>query len=498
MRNVMNRQLKIDEQNIAKIKFDPRSRDEIPKLLMGLQYIYCNAGIREKVFDILERVIPKGTYPKTGRPGMELWKILILGTLRLNCNRDYDKVKEIADNHLKVREMMGHCRSEDSFYPLQTIKDNVSLLTPEILDEINQIVVITGHNLVKKKEEGLRGKCDTFVVGTNVCFPTDIGLLYNSVRKMIGLIATVYSGCGMSAWRQSHKNILKIRYLFNKIRRIRHPTSKDEKKKSERKEEIIGICEEFIGLAEEYLKKAEHTLGILRDIHGLKEDKPGEIVRYADHAERQIGQIRRRLIRDEKIPHNGKVFSIFEEHTERKGKAGISHESGLNVCVIEDQYRFILYHHVMKKETDSEVAILMASEAKKRSEDIVSMSSDKGFYSKINKEELEKILREVILPKKGKLSHEEKETENSEESVRLRHEHSAVESAINALENHGSDRCPDRGIVRFERYVALAVSGRNLQVLGNIIQQKELRRMGRMRKYRKTWDEHRCFGRLAA
>ncbi len=31
----------------------------------------------------------------TGRPGMDLWKILILGTLRLNCNWDYDKVHEI-------------------------------------------------------------------------------------------------------------------------------------------------------------------------------------------------------------------------------------------------------------------------------------------------------------------------------------------------------------------------------------------------------------------
>jgi hypothetical protein len=150
MRKTINWQLKIDEQNISKIKFDLRSRDEIPKLLMGLQYIYCNADIREQVFDILERVIPEGTDSKNGRPGMDLWKILILGTLRLNCNWDYDKVKEIADNHHKVREMMGHCRFDDSFYPLQTIKDNVSLFTPEILDLINQIVVKAGHNLVKK------------------------------------------------------------------------------------------------------------------------------------------------------------------------------------------------------------------------------------------------------------------------------------------------------------------------------------------------------------
>ena len=35
---------------------------------------------------------------------------------------------------------------------MQTLKDNVSLLTPELLDEINQVVVRAGHISVKKKE----------------------------------------------------------------------------------------------------------------------------------------------------------------------------------------------------------------------------------------------------------------------------------------------------------------------------------------------------------
>ncbi len=43
------------------------------------------------------------------------------------------------------------------------------------------------------------------------------------------------------------------------------------------------------------------------------------------HAERQIDQIRRRVIGGERIPHDEKVFSIFEEHTQwiRKGKAEV-------------------------------------------------------------------------------------------------------------------------------------------------------------------------------
>jgi len=34
---------------------------------------------------------------------------------------------------------------------VQTLKDNVSLLTPEISDRINQVVVQAGHQLKKKR-----------------------------------------------------------------------------------------------------------------------------------------------------------------------------------------------------------------------------------------------------------------------------------------------------------------------------------------------------------
>jgi len=42
-----------------------------------------------------------------------------------------------------------------------------------------------------------------------------------------------------------------------------------------------------------------------------------------------------------------------------------------------------------------------------------------------------------------------KEIENSEAFKAARRKHSAVESSINALENHGLDRCPDHGIKGF-------------------------------------------------
>jgi IS5 family transposase len=71
-------QFRFDQVDISEIKFDERSRDELPRILKGLQHIYVTTEIREKVFKLLESAIPQNVSKKKGRKGMELWRILIL------------------------------------------------------------------------------------------------------------------------------------------------------------------------------------------------------------------------------------------------------------------------------------------------------------------------------------------------------------------------------------------------------------------------------------
>ena len=85
------------------------------------------------------------------------------------------------------------------------------------------------------------------------------------------------------------------------------------------------------------------------------------------------------------------------------------------------------------------------------------VSFDKGFHSPSNRQALEKRLELVALPKKGRHSVADRERETAPGFVQARHQHSAVESAINGLESFGLDLCPDHGIAGFKRYVALAV-----------------------------------------
>jgi IS5 family transposase len=189
----------LEEMQIDQVKLELNSRDDIPQVLGGLQYIFLNPILLEQVLKILEGLFPKIDL-SNGRPGMDRWSILVMGVLRLNLNCDYDRLHNLVNNHKMIRQILGHGMVDDQYdYYLQTLKDNVSLLTPEMLDQINQVVVNAGHQLIKKKgpdddqlllpdpavKEKLRGRCDSFVVETNVEYPTDTRLLFDSLRKGI-------------------------------------------------------------------------------------------------------------------------------------------------------------------------------------------------------------------------------------------------------------------------------------------------------------------------
>jgi IS5 family transposase len=313
------------------------------------------------------------------------------------------------------------------------------------------------------------------VVETDVHFPTDTNLLLDAIRKTIEICADLAQANGLSEWRQSAYNIRQFKKLYRLIQRLRHSTSKDEDKREAKRIEIEEAHRNYLEQAEGYLERARNTRVRLEIGCNVVPMMLALLDTYMADAERQIDQIRRRVLQGETIPHGEKVFSIFEPHTEwiSKGKAGVPVELGLRVCVVEDHHGFILHHQVMEKTTDDRIAVAIIQETQARFSELSSVSFDKGFHSRPNQAELASILDRVILPKKGKLSAADSAREHEPEFIHLRHRHSAVESAINALEVHGLDKCPDHGLDGFKCYVALAVVARNVQRLGAGLRRQE-------------------------
>ena len=84
-----------------------------------------------------------------------------------------------------------------------------------------------------------------------------------------------------------------------------------------------------------------------------------------------------------------------------------------------------------------------------------------------------RFLRRRHFRRKESLAKRTWKRESQGQFVAARKQHPAIESGIHALENHGLDRCLDYGIRGIQRYVSVAIVGRNVQVLGAILSKQE-------------------------
>ena len=320
MRKRFKIQYEIGVEPIEAVKIPTNSRDELPPVMAALQAIYKDPELNEKVFEIIEPCI-LGNKEVTGREGMSMWEILVLACVRLALDTNYDQLHTQANYNKLIRSIMGveHAWKEGKTYGLQTIKDNVKLLDVVTINSVNELVVQTAHQLVLKKNEPLRIKSDTYVLETNVHFPTDLNLLWDSIRKSLKIITSIQMAHGISGWR-------KQRFWFSSLKSLLRSCSKACQSKARSKAEQIKIkVEKYLRLAGELNKKLNESLEELYEyveIDKIPWPQIQELFYYQKMLVKHIDLVDRRLLKGEKIPASEKVYSIFETHTEwiSKGK----------------------------------------------------------------------------------------------------------------------------------------------------------------------------------
>jgi len=436
----------------------------LPGLCAALKEIFITPKWNKKVFEVLEKKIQYGK-KRTGRPGMDLWQIFVLSQVRLCQNISYDDVRHVANYDSLVRQIMG---VESGFgyekvqFKYQTIVDNVSLLDDETVKGLNDIIVEFGHEVFKKKEStALRLKTDSFVVESNVHFPTDYNLLWDSARKSIDMVNKFQEKYNMPGWRKikNWRNDLK-----NKMRALGQASVSGGKGKPSK---VKQAARAYLAKAKALYQKFETSKNSfpqedITDVLILM-----ELERFMKLLRKHIDLVERRLIKEEVIPHQEKMFSIFEDYTEwiTKGKMRPNVELGKKAAITTDQFHLIVDYRVMDHQADSG-AVPGIAEKLLEKYSVNSWSFDKGFWHKENKALLAKSINIVVMPKKGKRNIQEQEEERRISFKTLKNKHSAIESNINELECRGLNRCPDRGLRNFKRYVGLAISAYNLRRIG--------------------------------
>ena len=456
-------QLPIEEANI------PKRKNSIDELLAALKEIYCNQEYNQQVFSILERYIQKNK-KATGRRGMDLWIIFVLAQLRLCLNISYEMLHDLANNHRTLRHLMGVERAfgyERIEFEYQNIYDNVSALSDEMVKELNAVILDFGHQRVFKKKENtaLRLKTDSFVVESNVHFPTDYSLLWDCARKCLDCVSKFLNKYSdIQGWRKIANWQYEMKGL---MRELGKASSSGGKGKEER---VVRAARKYLTKAKSLLSKLDEELPNFP----IKDKKDMLLVIALEHfmalLDKHVDMGERRILKGEKISHGEKMFSIFETYTEwiKKGKLQPNVELGKKLAITTDQFDLIVDYKLMHESQDRDILLEIADRLLNKYQ-ISTWSFDKGFWNKDNKALLELEVPRVIMPKLGKRTKKEEEEENSRSFKRLKNKHSAIESNINELENRGLDRCPDRGFHHYSRYIGLGVCAYNLKKIGRQI-----------------------------
>ena len=469
MRQQYERQRRFDCTEIAELTLNYECRDEMIPVLAGLQHLYTCNPLRNKVVKLVAEDINQDTRRDVGRRGLDDWQIVVLAALRLGCNFDYDKLQDQAENHRSLRTVLGLGEwDEGPSFGSRRIRDTLCQLKPTTLAEINHAIVSHGQEL--HGDAAKRVRADSFVVETDIHYPTESGLIGDGMRKIIPLCVKLATDIGESGWRQSKHLLKRIKGLVRIVAQI--SSSKSAKVKA--------------GLPRAYQRLLDRTalildrakaLQIQGETDGVSIDSlmfSEQLQHWIQLTEQVCDTAYRRVILEEKVPNRDKLFSLFETHTQlyRRGKAATPNQFGRLVLVFEDGAGFISHYHLMDREVcDADVTVEQTREAQKKHKgQIETASFDRGFHSAENEEQLATIIDEPCLAPRHPGQFAERLANGSVEFHRLRQRHSGIESAIGALQSgNGLKRCRDHSEVGFERYLGLAILGRNIHLLGKLL-----------------------------
>lgn len=469
MRRHYERQLRFDCTPISELTLNYGCRDEIIPILAALQYIYCCNSLRNKLVKLVAEDINEDTRRDVGRPGLDDWQIVVLAAVRLGCNYDYDKLQDQAENHRSLQTLLGIGQwSENKAFNGRRIRNTLCQLKPETIAAINHAIVSHGQELHGDAAERVRA--DSFVVEANIHYPSESTLIDDGMRKLIELCMRVAAQIGQPGWRQGKHLRRRIKQHIRTIGRIGCSKSPAVKSRLPRAyQQLLDDAKRILDRAKTLRIAAETETCSIEMLAQLR-----ALDRWIELTEQVCSVAYRRVILKEKVPNNEKLFSLFETHTQlyRRGKARTPNQFGRMVLLFEDGAGFISNYHLMDRQAcDADVVVQQTRETQKRHKGAIQKASfDRGFYSPENEKQLAAIITEPCVPPRHSQQYAECLKNASVEFRRQRQHHPGIESAIGALQSgNGLKRCRDRSEIGFERYLGLAILGRNIHVLGKLL-----------------------------
>lgn len=384
-------------------------------------------------------------------------------------NASYRRTIIMVDDSTRLRSFTRI--HDDKMMDPSTLCLLVNCVRPETWQRLNELLGETAA--AEGRIDGDESRIDTTATETNVHFPTDASLLWDTYRVLARLILSLRKILPSAASpRRLHAK--RAKKLYAAIGRCKQSKTSRKRKKGlyGRLIRLVRRSFDIVDLAIEAGQAAIDNAQIASlqqasAVEGLLE----ALRHYRALGARVVDQAKRRVLGGEKVPNDEKLFSIFEPHTELliRGKAGKEIEFGHMVSLQQVGCKFITHYDVFEKRPADHQLV---DQALARHKALFGgpprvFTADKGFWESEEKiQELRREIPVVSVPKKGKRSEEQTEREHSQPFRLAQRFRAGVEGTIAFMKRSlGMWRCMSRGFERFASAVGATVFVHNLLIL---------------------------------
>ncbi len=466
MRNRINNQVEFDFQP-SNLKITNEYYDRYERIS---QILDAHPEIVDQVHKDLKKILKaqsrRGPGPKCKVTSDTVLRIIICQVLEGEALRGI--IIRIDDSNYLRRFVRIYNGAMIDFTTFCTLKNAIR---PKTWKKINDL--LTEAAVEEESISGERLRLDTTAYETNIHWPTDSALLWDTYRVLERLV----QGARKIDFEAASGKRLQARLakkLYTKIARRAGRKGDVSKAAKSLYRQLIGLVDGILDWVPSVCKELRFGLDMgsydFTDslvVEGLI----AEIEHYRALGLSVVYQARRRVIDGEKVPNEEKIFSIFEPHTEllKRGKAGKPIEFGHMILIQQVQQKFITDYEVFKKKPNDHTLIDPALESHRETfgENPGELSADKGFYESMDKiRELEEEIDVVSIGKKGSRTKEELERESSKGFKLGQRFRAGVEGSISFLKRAlGMWRCLNKSWRHYASTVGATVFVHNLLTL---------------------------------
>lgn len=373
----------------------------------------------------------------TGRNRTPVEQTLRFLVLKHQRGLDYRSLERTLKVNLEDR---WFCKiSGDKTPCFKTLQNQISQISEETIKNINDRIMAEARK--RKLTKGKKMRVDSTVTEANIHYPTDSSLIVDGVKKINKILAR------LKIVPKGYRNFKrKIKQEINIIRTIGRK-NKEVRQKAIRR--LVKMGKTVINKTKRFKRKSvKETRKILKKII-----EQTELVLQGEKPKDRIVSIHDTGARP--IP---------------KGKANKPCEFGQEVQVQEDEH-FITNWNINNRSSDVEFFPKAIDKHKQLfGKPPNTAATDRGYWSPGNKKYAENAgVKNVSMPKKGKLNEQEKEFQNTPRFKKGQRFRAGGEAKISLLKRqYKLDRCGYKGDKGMARWVGGGILACNLITIARL------------------------------